>query len=89
MEALALLLFGVIVALAVLVVVGQSLARQVQAAAGDFPALRSPGVTPWQLAAAAVAPGALVEVTGTVLAIPAVPGRSAARTQSAAVLRSE
>ena len=75
-EALALLLFGVIVALAMLVVIGQSLARQVRAAAGDFPALRSLGVTPRQLAAAAIAPGALVAVAGMVLAVPAAYGLS-------------
>jgi hypothetical protein len=71
LEALALLVFAIIVALALLVVVGQSLARQTYAAAGDFPALRSLGATPRQLTAAALAPGALVAVAGMALAIPA------------------
>lgn len=71
LEALALLVFAVIVALALLVVVGQSLARQAYAAAGDFPALRSLGATPRQLAAVALVPGALVAVAGMALAIPA------------------
>jgi hypothetical protein len=70
LEALALLVFAVIVALALLVVVGQSLARQAYAAAGDFPALRSLGATPRQLTAAAAAPGALVAVAGMALAVP-------------------
>jgi FtsX-like permease family len=71
LEALALLVFAVIVALALLVVVGQSLARQAYAAVGDFPALRSLGATPRQLAVVALAPGVLVAVAGMVLAIPA------------------
>ncbi len=71
LEALALLVFAIIVALALLVVVGQSLARQAYAAAGDFPALRSLGATPRQLTAVALAPGALVAVAGMALAIPA------------------
>ena len=71
LEALALLVFAIIVALALLVVVGQSLARQTYAAAGDFPALRSLGATPRQLAAVALAPGALVAVAGMALAVPA------------------
>jgi len=71
LEALALLVFAIIVALALVVVVGQSLARQAYAAAGDFPALRSLGAAPRQLAAVALAPGALVAVAGMALAIPA------------------
>jgi putative ABC transport system permease protein len=71
LEALALLVFAIIVALALLVVVGQSLARQTYAAAGDFPALKSLGAMPQQLAAVALAPGALVAVAGMALAIPA------------------
>ena len=70
LEALALLVFAIIVALALLVVVGQSLARQTYAAAGDFPALRSLGATPRQLTAVALAPGALVAAAGMALAIP-------------------
>ena len=69
-EALALLLFGIVVALALLVVVGQSLARQAYAVASDFPVLRALGAGPRQLAAAALAPGALVAAAGMALAIP-------------------
>jgi hypothetical protein len=76
-EALALAIFGVVVALAMLVVIGQSLARQAYAAAGDFPALRALGVGPRQLAAAALAPGALVAAAGMALAVPAAYGLSA------------
>jgi hypothetical protein len=57
LQALALLLFGVIVALTMLVIVGQSLVRQAYAAASDFPALRALGTAPRQLAALALAPG--------------------------------
>jgi hypothetical protein len=48
-------LFGVIVALTLLVIVGQSLVRQAYAAASDFPALRALGTGPRQLAAIALA----------------------------------
>ncbi len=70
LEALALLVFGVIMALAVLVVVGQSLVRQAYAAAGEFPVLRAIGAAPRQLALAALAPGALVAAAGMALAVP-------------------
>jgi hypothetical protein len=76
LEALALLLFGVIVALAVLVVIGQSLVRQAYSAAEDFPALRALGAAPRQLALAALAPGALVAAAGMVLAVPGAYGLS-------------
>ena len=77
LQALALLLFGVIVALAMLVVVGQSLARQAYAAVGDFPALRALGAAPRQLVAVALVPGALVAAAGMALAVPAAYGLSA------------
>jgi FtsX-like permease family len=70
LEALALLVFAIIMALALLVVVGQSLARQTYAAVGDFPALRSLGAAPRQLTAVALAPAALVAMAGMALAIP-------------------
>jgi ABC-type antimicrobial peptide transport system permease subunit len=70
-EALALLVFAVIVALALLVVVGQSLVRQVYLVTADFPALRALGAAPRQLTVAALAPGALVAVAGMTLAVPA------------------
>ena len=76
LEALALLLFGVIVALAVLVVIGQSLVRQAYSVAADFPALRALGAAPRQLALAALAPGALVAAAGMVLAVPGAYGLS-------------
>jgi hypothetical protein len=76
LEALALLVFGAIMALAVLVVLGQSLVRQAYAAAGEFPALRAVGATPRQLAAIALAPGALVAMAGMALAVPAAYGLS-------------
>lgn len=71
LEALALLLFGIIVALAMLVVIGQSLVRQAYSAAEDFPALRALGAAPRQLALAALAPGALVAAAGMAVAVPA------------------
>ena len=70
-EALALLVFAVIVALALLVVVRQSLVRQVYLVTADFPALRALGAAPRQLAVAALAPGALVAAAGMTLAVPA------------------
>ncbi len=60
-----------------LVVVGQSLARQVHAATAGFPALRALGAGPRQLVAAALAPAALVAAAGMTLAIPAAYGLSA------------
>ncbi len=71
LQALALLLFGIIVALAMLVIVGQSIARLALTAADDFPVLRALGCSRAQLAAVAAAPGALVAAAGMALAIPA------------------
>ena len=71
LQALALLLFGAIVALTMLVIVGQSLVRQAYAAASDFPVLRALGAAPGQLTVIALAPGALVAAAGMVLAVPA------------------
>ena len=71
LQALALLLFAIIVALAMLVVVGQSIARLALTAADDFPVLRALGCSRAQLAAVALAPGALVAAAGMALAIPA------------------
>jgi len=76
LEALALLLFGVIMALAMLVVIGQSLARQAYAAAEEFPALRALGAAPRQLVLAALAPGALAAAAGMAIAVPAAYGLS-------------
>ena len=70
LQALALLLFGIIVALALLVIVGQSVARLALTAAEDFPVLRTLGCSRAQLAVA-LAPGALVAAAGMALAVPA------------------
>ena len=71
LQALALLLFGIIVALAMLVIAGQSVARLALTAAEDFPVLRALGCSRAQLIAVALAPGALVAAAGMALAIPA------------------
>ena len=71
LQALALLLFGIIVALAMLVIVGQSVARLALTAAEDFPVLRAIGCSRPQLVAVALAPGALVAAAGMALAVPA------------------
>ncbi len=75
-EAVALLVFAVIVALALLVVVGQSLVRQARIVTADFPALRALGASPRQLTVAALAPGVLVAVAGMTLAVPVAYGLS-------------
>jgi putative ABC transport system permease protein len=76
-QALALTLFGVIVAMAMLVIVGQSIARQAHTRSDDFPVLRALGASPGQLFAVAFAPGTLVAAGGMLLAIPAAYGLSA------------
>jgi hypothetical protein len=77
LQALALALFGVVVALAMLVIVAQSIARQAYATSGDFPVLRALGTTQRQLFAVALAPGALAAVAGMALAVPVAYGLSA------------
>ena len=77
LQALALVLFAVIVALAMLVIVGQSIARQAYTTSDDFPVLRALGISHRQLFAVALAPGALVAAAGMVLAIPTAYGLSA------------
>lgn len=69
-QALALLLFGIIVAVTMLVIVGQSIARQVHTGSDDFPALRALGASPGQLFTVAFAPGTLAAAGGMLLAIP-------------------
>jgi hypothetical protein len=69
-QGFAFLLFGVIVALAMVVIVGQSIARRVYTASDDFPVLRALGTSAWQLFAVALAPGVLVAAGGMVLAVP-------------------
>ena len=76
LQALALVLFGVIVALVMVVAVAQSIARRAYTTSDDFPVLRALGTSDWQLLAVALAPGALVAVGGMVLAIPVAYGLS-------------
>jgi hypothetical protein len=64
-------------ALAMMVIVAQSIARQAYATSGDFPVLRALGTSPRQLFAVALAPGALVAAAGIALAIPVAYGLSA------------
>ena len=77
LQALALVLFGVIVALVMVVAVAQSIARRAYTTSDDFPVLRALGTSDWQLFAVALAPGALVAVGGMVLAVPVAYGLSA------------
>src|SRR5262249_32508873 len=60
LQALALVLFGVIVALVMVVAVAQSIARRAYTTSDDFPVLRALGTSDWQLFAVALVPGALV-----------------------------
>ncbi|MBA2437473.1 MAG: FtsX-like permease family protein [Acidimicrobiia bacterium] len=68
LEALALLVFAVLVAIAGLLMVGQSLARQVQLDLGERPALRAMGMTPVQLSGVIVLRALLVGGAGAVVA---------------------
>ena len=76
-QALALLLFGVLVAMAMLVIVAQSIIRQIHTSAEDFPVLRALGTSAGQRFAVALVPGALVAAGGMMLAIPVAYGLSA------------
>src|SRR5262249_62173777 len=71
LQALALVLFGVIVALVMVVAVAQSIARRTYTTSDDFPVLRALGTSDWQLFGGALAPGALVALGG---AVPPAPG---------------
>jgi len=77
LQALTLVLFAVIVALAMLVIVAQSIARHVFTTADDFPVLRALGISRRQLFAIALAPGVLIAAAGMVAAIPIAYGLSA------------
>jgi hypothetical protein len=68
-QAVALLAFGVLTAVAGLLVVGQSIARQVQLDADAHGILRALGMTGWQLAAVTLVRAALVGAVGAVLAV--------------------
>ncbi len=69
LQALALLAFALLVALAGLLMVGQSLARQVQLALGEHPALRAMGMTPAQLWGVTTLWALIVGGAGAVLAM--------------------
>lgn len=69
LEALALLVFALLVALAGLLMVGQSLARQVQFALGEQPTLRAMGMTPAQIWGVPALWALIVGGAGAVLAM--------------------
>lgn len=68
-QAVSLVSFALALALAVFVAVGQALARQAVDASVDHTTLRSLGVSREQRFAALLAPGAIVAVTGSALAV--------------------
>jgi hypothetical protein len=68
-EAVALLLFAVVLLVATVVIVGQALARLVRAGAGDVPALRAMGMSPPTLVAGLAVPGLMVAVVAAVGAV--------------------
>ena len=76
LQALALLLFGVIVALAMLIIVAQNVARHTHITSGDFATLRALGFSPRQLFLVGLAPGALAAAAGMALAVPVAYGLS-------------
>jgi hypothetical protein len=69
LQSVALLVFAALAALAGLLVIGQSLARQVQLDAVDYPTLRTIGMTRWQLVAVALVRAGLIGLGGATLAI--------------------
>jgi len=71
LQALALALFGALVAVALLVIVAQSLARLAWSGSTDFGALRALGCSRSQLFAIALVPAALISAGGMALAVPA------------------
>jgi hypothetical protein len=68
-QAVALLVFAALTALAALLVVGQGIARQVELDADERPTLAALGMTTGQLAAVALARAALVGAGGALLAV--------------------
>jgi hypothetical protein len=68
-QAVALVVFAVLAALAGLLVVGQGIARQIQLEAGDLPVLRAVGMTRSQIVAATLVWAVLVGVAGALLAV--------------------
>jgi hypothetical protein len=71
LQALALALFGALVAVALLVIVAQGLARLTWASSTDFTVLRALGCSHGQLFAMALFPAALISTGGMALAVPA------------------
>jgi ABC-type lipoprotein release transport system permease subunit len=69
LEVVALLLFGALAALVTLLLVGQTLARQVALEADDYEVLRSLGSTRAQLIAVVVLRGTVIGIAGGLLAI--------------------
>ncbi len=70
-QTLALTLFAVVAAVAVLLVVGQGLARQTSAEAADYPTLNAIDMTRWQLMAIPLLRAAAVAGVGALLAVDA------------------
>jgi len=68
-QAVALLAFAILTAVAGLLVVGQGIARQVQLEAADRPTLTALGMTPSQLAVLALVRPALIGAGGAILAV--------------------
>ena len=69
LEALALLLFGILAALVALAMVSQALSRQAFVDAAEYPALGAMGMTRGQLVAVAAIRAALIAAGGAVLAV--------------------
>jgi hypothetical protein len=68
-QAVALLMFAFMAALAGLLVVGQAIARQVQLDVGDLPTLRAVGMTRSQIMATSLVRPGLIGVAGALLAV--------------------
>jgi FtsX-like permease family len=71
LETAALLAFAVLAALAAVLLLGQSLSRQVRLESTEFPTLRSLGMTRWQLVALTLVQSALVGGVGGAIAMAA------------------
>jgi len=69
LEALALLIFGILAALVTLTMIAQALARQVYVDAADYPLLRAMGMVRRQLVAVAAIRAAMVAVPGAALSV--------------------
>jgi ABC-type antimicrobial peptide transport system permease subunit len=69
LDVIALIVFGLLVALLTLLFVGQSIGRQIRNQAGDFAVLRSLGADRRQLVSAEVAVSAMVGLVGAMVAV--------------------